>query len=316
MAGYVEVDGKNYEAKNLDFLKKEASVSALYLFNPDDEIYKSFKKLYQIELEKLLYEEEEVIHEISETKPNKQEVKILFILPNSSLQDDLDRKIKALVILKLEDKLIVATKKKEQFISNFFKSNIGGTEENEWNFIQLLNASVQKVIKDVREKREEISLLEAQIQNLGPTRRIFNEILQLKKYLILLNFIISSDRKILNFIKREQKESTKEEYVQDDVTVLEERLDTLKALVEAYNNYLSSLDTIINNNSSFQLNNIMKTLTEISIVLTIPTITYGFWGINLKLPFQGVAYGSLLVIVVSLLISVVVWYWLKKKKSL
>ena len=30
----------------------------------------------------------------------------------------------------------------------------------------------------------------------------------------------------------------------------------------------------------------MKILTELTIVLTIPTITYGFWG-NLKLPFQG-----------------------------
>ncbi|WP_461216262.1 CorA family divalent cation transporter [Lactococcus cremoris] len=87
-------------------------------------------------------------------------------------------------------------------------------------------------------------------------------------------------------------------------------MDTLESLVRAYNKYLSSLDTIINNNSSFQLNNIMKTLTELTVVLTIPTITYGFWGINLKLPFQGVPYGSLLVIVISLLISLLVWYWL------
>ncbi|MEI3639712.1 hypothetical protein BW155_13100 [Lactococcus lactis subsp. lactis] len=51
----------------------------------------------------------------------------------------------------------------------------------------------------------------------------------------------------------------------------------------------------------------MKILTELTIVLTIPTITYGFWG-NLKLPFQVVHYHSLFVVVVSLLISVLVWY--------
>ncbi|MCH5355592.1 CorA family divalent cation transporter [Lactococcus lactis] len=65
---------------------------------------------------------------------------------------------------------------------------------------------------------------------------------------------------------------------------------------------------------SKQSNNIMKILTELTIVLTIPTITYGFWG-NLKLPFQVVHYRSLFVVVVSLLISVLVWYWLKKKKT-
>ena len=113
----------------------------------------------------------------------------------------------------------------------------------------------------------------------------------------MLDFIIDSDRKILSFINREQKENIKEIYMQNEVTLLEERMDTLESLVRAYNKYLSSLDTIINNNSSFQLNNIMKTLTELTVVLTIPTITYGFWGINLKLPFQGVLYGSLLVMV-------------------
>ena len=64
-------------------------------------------------------------------------------------------------------------------------------------------------------------------------------------------------------------ESIKEIHMQNEVTLLEERMDTLKSLVRAYNKYLSSLDTIINNNSSFQLNNIMKTLTELTVVLTI-----------------------------------------------
>lgn len=228
----------------------------------------------------------------------------------------MNRKIKALVILKLEEKLIIVTSEKEDFISDFFKNTGENVERSEVNFIQLLNVSIQKVIKDVKEKREEISLLETQIQSLGPSGTIFDEILRLKKYLILLDFIIDSDRKILSFIKREQMESIKEIHMQNEVTLLEERMDTLKSLVRAYNKYLSSLDTIINNNSSFQLNNIMKTLTELTVVLTIPTITYGFWGINLKLPFQGIPYGSLLVIVISLLISLLVCCWLKKKKTL
>ncbi|RHJ30488.1 magnesium transporter CorA family protein [Lactococcus lactis] len=279
-------------------------------------MYDFFKEEYQLDLENLLYEEEEVIHEISDTKTGKKELKILFILPHQNLKNDLNRKIKALIILKLEKKLIIVTSKKEDFISDFFKNTGEGVERSEVNFIQLLNVSIQKVIEDVKEKREEISLLETQIQSLGPSETIFNEILRLKKYLILLDFIIDSDRKILSFIKREQMENIKEINMQTEVTLLEERMDTLDSLVRAYNKYLSSLDTIINNNSSFQLNNIMKTLTELTVVLTIPTITYGFWGINLKLPFQGVPYGSLLVIVISLLISILVWHWLKKKKTL
>ena len=316
MIDYIEVDGGNSNLEELKFSNSNSLHSVVYLFNSKDKIYDFFKEEYQLDLENLLYEEEEVIHEISDTKTGKEELKILFILPHQNLKNDLNRKIKALVILKLRKKLIIVTSEKEDFISDFFKNTGGNVERSEVNFIQLLNVSIQKVIEDVKEKREEISLLETQIQSLGPSETIFNEILRLKKYLILLDFIIDSDRKILSFIKREQMENIKEIHMQTEVTLLEERMDTVESLVRAYNKYLSSLDTIINNNSSFQLNNIMKTLTELTVVLTIPTITYGFWGINLKLPFQGVPYGSLLVIVISLLISLLVWYWLKKKKSL
>lgn len=316
MIDYIEVDGENSNLKELNCSNSNSLHSVVYLFSPKNKIYDFFKEEYQLDLENLLYEEEEVIHEISDTKTGKEELKILFILPHQNLKNDLNRKIKALVILKLEEKLIIVTSEKEDFISDFFKNTGENVERSEVNFIQLLNVSIQKVIKDVKEKREEISLLETQIQSSGPSATIFDEILRLKKYLILLDFIIASDRKILSFIKREQMENIKEIHMQTEVTLLEERMDTLESLVRAYNKYLSSLDTIINNNSSFQLNNIMKTLTELTVVLTIPTITYGFWGINLKLPFQGVPYGSLLVIVISLLISLLVWYWLKKKKSL
>ena len=277
MIDYIEVDGGNSNLKELNCSNSNSLHSVVYLFNPKDKIYDFFKEEYQLDLENLLYEEEEVIHEISDTKTGKEELKILFILPHQNLKNDLNRKIKALVILKLEEKLIIVTSEKEDFISDFFKNTGENVERSEVNFIQLLNVSIQKVIKDVKEKREEISLLETQIQSSGPSGKIFDEILRLKKYLILLDFIIDSDRKILSFIKREQMENIKEIHMQTEVTLLEERMDTLESLVRAYNKYLSSLDTVINNNSSFQLNNIMKTLTELTVVLTIPTITYVFW---------------------------------------
>ncbi|MGV9027664.1 hypothetical protein ACN9TE_12115 [Lactococcus lactis] len=124
-----------------------------------------------------------MIYDISDTKTGKEELKILFILPHQNLKNDLNRKIKALVILKLEEKLIIVTSEKEDFISDFFKNTGENVERSEVNFIHLLNVSIQKVIKDVKEKREEISLLETQIQILGASGTIFDEILRLKNIL-------------------------------------------------------------------------------------------------------------------------------------
>lgn len=47
-------------------------------------------------------------------------------------------------------------------------------------------------------------------------------------------------------------------------------------IILGYSQYLDYLENMINNMISYQLNMIMKTLTEISIVLTIPAIIFGF----------------------------------------
>lgn len=97
---------------------------------------------------------------------------------------------------------------------------------------------------------------------------------------------------------------------------MEEKLDTLTKLVDSYDKYLDGLDTMINSLSSFRLNAIMKTLTEISIIFTVPTMVYGFWGINLKLPFEEYSFGFILVILVSILFSGIIWYWIRKIRKL
>ncbi len=74
-------------------------------------------------------------------------------------------------------------RKKTSFLI-FFNNTEENVERSEVNFIQLLNVSIQKVIKDVKEKREEISLLETQIQSIGPSGTIFDEILRLKKNIL------------------------------------------------------------------------------------------------------------------------------------
>ncbi|EQC82322.1 hypothetical protein LMT8_02315 [Leuconostoc mesenteroides subsp. cremoris TIFN8] len=62
-------------------------------------------------------------------------------------------------------------------------------------------------------------------------------------------------------------------------------------IILGYSQYLDNLENMINNMISYQLNMIMKTLTEISIVLTIPAIIFGFWGINVHVPFEKSSYG-------------------------
>lgn len=93
-------------------------------------------------------------------------------------------------------------------------------------------------------------------------------------------------------------------------------VDTSQALEMAniYTNILSStLDafaSIISNN----LNNVLKRLTSITIILSLPILVTSIYGMNVEIPFANTAHAFYIPVILSLLVSVVIsWYFMKKK---
>ena len=76
--------------------------------------------------------------------------------------------------------------------------------------------------------------------------------------------------------------------------------DILASMMDAYS-------SIISNN----LNAVMKLLTTITLVMTIPTIIASLWGMNVFVPFQTNPYGFAIVmgiiVLCSLLCAVIMW---------
>lgn len=70
--------------------------------------------------------------------------------------------------------------------------------------------------------------------------------------------------------------------------------------------------TVINN----RLNDVMKLLTSITIVMTLPTIIAGIWGMNVALPFGRNPFGFLIVLLITLLVCIITVIILHKKKML
>ena len=93
-------------------------------------------------------------------------------------------------------------------------------------------------------------------------------------------------------------------------------VDTSQALEMAniYTNILTStLDafaSVISNN----LNSVMKRLTSITIILSLPALVAGIYGMNVKIPYEESPFAFYIPIILSLLVSAVIsWYFMKKK---
>ena len=136
------------------------------------------------------------------------------------------------------------------------------------------------------------------------------QLLDLEKSLVYFNTALKADEVTLEKILRGRIVTLYEE----DHDLLEDVLIEIRQAIEMaqiYSSIISSMMDAFSSVISNNLNVIMKVLTSITILLTIPNIVFGFYGMNVSgLPFDQFFWVPILI---SIAIIVVVALVLKKK---
>ena len=60
----------------------------------------------------------------------------------------------------------------------------------------------------------------------------------------------------------------------------------------------------------------MKFLTSVTIILAVPTMISSFWGMNVNLPFQNNPMGFAIMLLIAIVMTVAVAWWLNKRDML
>ena len=139
------------------------------------------------------------------------------------------------------------------------------------------------------------------------------DLLGLQKSLVYFTTSLHSNEVVLQKLLRTKsvKMYEEDEDLLEDVIVENKQAsemakiyaDTLSAMMDAFT-------SVISNN----LNGVLKFLTSVTILLSIPTIVASIWGMNVDLPFQQYAHAFTLTIVIWLVISLAfaVVFWRRK----
>ena len=212
--------------------------------------------------------------------------------------------------------IVTISTKKIKFLDDFKKSTKNFSTGKKSRFlIKLILKSTSKYISILNEVNKDIKRKEKELVKSTKNKDI-TDLLSIEKTLV---YFITSLKENSAVLERLRKGNIIQLY-EGDLDLLEDAVIEINQAIDMstiYRDILSSITdtyaTIISNN----LNNMMKFLAGVTIVLSIPTMISSFLGMNVKLGIIGNnPYSAWAILGLSIILSILVAIWLKKKDML
>jgi len=157
----------------------------------------------------------------------------------------------------------------------------------------------------------ETDKLERELRQSMKNAEIF-DLLTIQKSLVYFTTSLRSNEAVLTKLLRTKslKMYEEDEDLLEDVIVENKQASEMaKIYTDILTGMMDAFTSVISNN----LNRVMKLLTSLTIILSIPTIVASYFGMNVGLPFQNYAHAFTLTIVIAFVIAIVfaVVFWKK-----
>ncbi len=308
--------------KNTLLVSSESNIknsSVVYVYGDEREYIESFEHKSDFKIGNILTLDDRVAYDTMIDQNDEKSLLVSFLFPEIHDGGHLDNLTTSVVFLVFKNKLIIFTKQKLKFIPELLSNMVLHDVDNFMQevLLKIMQKDFHVMLDDLRGVKEKIDDLDSEISTSGSLRPTFGDLLTLQKYMIALSTTYGANHKALDFIKKNFTTIDDIDFsTKKIIDELYDTSDTMDRIILGYSQYLDNLADMINNMISYQLNMIMKTLTEISIVLTIPAIIFGFWGINVHVPFEKSSYGVLVVLIISATLSLVCWLLMRRKTYL
>lgn len=198
------------------------------------------------------------------------------------------------------------------FIDNKIKTMF--THKKTRFILQVLLNNAKDYLKYLRHIDKKTEYLESSLHKSMRNKELF-KLLELEKSLIFFATSLKSNEVVLERLLRGRYIKLYEE----DQDILEDAIIENKQAIEMANIYttimngmMDAFSSVISNN----LNNVMKFLTSVTIVLSVPTIVFSFYGMNVHLPFASSPLSWLYILTGSIGISLLLVIILNKRQLL
>lgn len=306
------------EDRTLNKLDSACSGAWIHLCDPTPEEVDKIATEHSVEKDFLTaaLDEEETPHTDREDDQTLIIVDIPVVEPegNSFLYNSLP-----LGIIVMEHMVITVCLQETTIIEDFMENRVKGFDTcKKTRFVlQLLYKSSTKYLQYLRQIDKATTLIENAMHKNLRNRELIGmmKMLKLEKSLVFFSTSLKSNEIVLEKLT---KTSILKRYP-EDTDLLEDVIIENKQAIEMasiYRNILNSTMSTFSSIMSNNLNNVMKLLTSITIIIAVPTLIASFWGMNVPVPFEGSSWGFPIMVGLSLVFAGVTIFILWRRKML
>ena len=184
---------------------------------------------------------------------------------------------------------------------------------------QILYKSATLYLKYIRIIIKRTDELEIHLRQSMENNELFN-LLDLQKSLTYFSTSLRSNSIVMERLLRLRNANASQHLIkvyEEDEDLLDDVIIEYKQaveMVEMYSHILNSMMEVFASIISNNLNLVMKFLASVTIILAIPTLISGLWGMNVPVPFAENPFGFLIVISLAACIAIGTAFLLWKKR--
>ncbi|HEY8971327.1 MAG TPA: magnesium transporter CorA family protein [Puia sp.] len=175
--------------------------------------------------------------------------------------------------------------------------------------IEKITQTYLEYLKEINQRR---NIIEQRLYDSNRNEELL-ELMKIQKSMVYFVTALRSNEILLlkmartNFLGLNDEEK---EFLDDLAVDMSQALEMANIYTNILSSTLDAFASIINNN----MNNVLKRLTSITIILSLPALVTGIYGMNVPIPGSDSHYAFYIPILLSVGISIIIsWYFMKKK---
>lgn len=309
----VKIYNTNLKTNKLEEVKEIQKGAWINLTNPSDNEVKKICSQINVEEDFLRYPLD--IEE--QARIDIEDEATLFIIDVPIIEDIKNDKTYTTmplgIIIVRDDYVITVSLRRNKVIDAFEKNRIKSfcTYKKTRFLLQILYLNAACYLENLKRINKEQEATVAFLQESMKNKDLM-QLLNLQNSLIYITTSLRSNEIVMEKTLRGKilkMYDEDEDILEDAIIENRQAIEMSKTYSDILTSTMDAYSSIISNN----LNVVMKVLTSLTVLISVPTLIASIWGMNVKLPLEFNPYGFVILMGVSILVAIVTFIWLKRK---